>query len=113
MRLLKLVPAPFAGRAAVPLALLIAVAVTGCATGSDYQEASWYGDPQAVVEDDGLPPQAPPLRRTNSGPDDPTEPFSPNYGPPLPGDNSVSTSPTISANLPPSFRRQIASAVQY
>lgn len=36
--------------------------------------------PRAEIEDDGLPAQAPPLRKRASEPDDPTEPFSPNYG---------------------------------
>lgn len=32
------------------------------------------------MEDDGLPAQMPPARRQRAEPDDPTEPFSPNYG---------------------------------
>ena len=32
------------------------------------------------VEDDGVPVQSPPVRRARSEPDDPNEPFSPNYG---------------------------------
>jgi hypothetical protein len=36
--------------------------------------------PTVVIEDDGLPSQLPPLRRPVPEPDDPTEPFSPNYG---------------------------------
>ena len=32
------------------------------------------------IEDDGLEAQHPPMRRKTSEPDDPTEPFSPNYG---------------------------------
>lgn len=32
------------------------------------------------VEDDGLPTQVPPVRRARAVVDDPSEPFSPNYG---------------------------------
>lgn len=32
------------------------------------------------IEADGLPVQTPPLRRAREEPDDPSEPFSPNYG---------------------------------
>jgi len=32
------------------------------------------------IEDDGLPAQMPPARRQRTEPDDPREPFSPNYG---------------------------------
>lgn len=40
------------------------------------------GRPQPVIEDDGLPTQAAPRLRRNPEPDNPDEPFSPNYGPP-------------------------------
>ena len=33
------------------------------------------------LENDGLAVQAPPLKREHAEPDDPSEPFSPNYGP--------------------------------
>ncbi len=36
--------------------------------------------PQVEIEGDGLEGQRPPLRRTDETPDDPSEPFSPNYG---------------------------------
>lgn len=32
------------------------------------------------IEDDGLPAQIPPVRRNRTEPDNPREPFSPNYG---------------------------------
>lgn len=110
MRLSKRIPAPPARSAAVPVASLLAVLLAGCATGSEYQGASWY-DQQVAMEDDGLPPQAPPLHRTNTGPDDPREPFSPNYGPPIPVEKKSPSRPTIPADLPPTFRRQLASAI--
>lgn len=37
--------------------------------------------PPIELEDDGLAVQAPPQIRKNAEPDDPSEPFSPNYGP--------------------------------
>lgn len=37
--------------------------------------------PRVELEDDGLAVQAPPRVRKQSEPDDPSEPFSPNYGP--------------------------------
>ena len=44
--------------------------------------------PRIIVESDGLPRQHPPRRRHGPVVDDPTEPFSPNYGPePPPSSN--------------------------
>ncbi len=117
MRLSKCIPARRAvtlGRAVIPFGPVLALLLAGCASQSEYHEASWYSGagPQVVMEDDGLPAQTPPLRRTNTGPDDPSEPFSPNYGPPpLPGENRAPPAPALPADLPPAFRRQIATAV--
>jgi len=48
--------------------------------------------PKIEIEDDGLAVQSPPKVRRRIEPDDPSEPFSPNYGPaPLPGE--IKTSP--------------------
>ncbi len=38
------------------------------------------GPPSIDIEDDGLPAQTPPLAGRKSEPDDPREPYSPNYG---------------------------------
>ena len=38
--------------------------------------------PRVVMEKDGLPGQHPPRVQRHPGVDDPSEPFSPNYGPP-------------------------------
>jgi hypothetical protein len=83
---------------AIPLSRLIAIAasgllVTACAASkgaSDYQSyagappvrAAVATPPRPDLEADGLPAQAPPRRRANPLPVDPSEPFSPNYGPP-------------------------------
>lgn len=104
MRLSKCIPlrrVPAPGRAAIPFGAMLALLLAGCAGDSEYREASWYDDGRKVVmEDDGMPAQTPPLRRTKSVPDDPAEPFSPNYGPPaLPDD------------LPATFRRKVAGNV--
>jgi hypothetical protein len=76
-----------------PLFLLLALAVGGCAkSGAHTSEKSWNvgARPASVAETrrawvdreaDGLPTQTPPPRRESSDPDDPSEPFSPNYGP--------------------------------
>ena len=59
--------------------------------------------PKVVIEADGVPSQPPPLRRRMREPDDPTEPFSPNYGPapegaePEPAPVRETVSPTRSA----------------
>ncbi len=48
--------------------------------------------PKIEIEVDGIPAQQPPVRRRGRGPDDPREPFSPNYGPP-PRDGGAPMSP--------------------
>lgn len=80
---------------------------------------------QAVteVEDDGLPAQTPPSPRIRQIPDDPTEPFSRNYGGanpsavsgPLaePKEQPPANAPPaqIPGDLPPAFRKQLATAM--
>lgn len=97
-------------RAAKPLWALLAVLLAGCAGQSEYDEYSWYGGDRLAMEADGLPAQIPPLRRTKTERDDPTEPFSPNYGPPPPTEPKTPPIPTVPADLQPESRRQIASA---
>ncbi|MDX2257436.1 MAG: hypothetical protein NW205_00815 [Hyphomicrobiaceae bacterium] len=79
--------------------LAAALLVAGCATRrEDAPQPPWPGTPVAAVahaeypvggrlEDDGLPAQEAPPRRERPAPDDPSEPYSPNYGrsPPLAG----------------------------
>ncbi|MEM7776664.1 MAG: hypothetical protein AAF732_13720 [Pseudomonadota bacterium] len=75
--------------------LVCAVAVAGCAesryaashvTGPEPVRAHRVSMPVGMpskppeLEDDGLPVQLAPFRNTVRGDDDPTEPFSPNYG---------------------------------
>jgi len=117
MRLSKCIPAQRAaalGRAAILFGPVLALLLAGCAGQSQYQEASTYGGPQITMEDDGLPAQTPPLRRTKIGPDDPSEPFSPNYGPPpIPSEHRAPSAPVVPADLPSTSRRQVASAAGY
>jgi hypothetical protein len=74
---------------------LLAIALGGCFTARQphYQHQSYAGapahhqvavvvpSPKVAVEEDGLPSQHPPRVRRIAEPDDPREPFSPNYGP--------------------------------
>lgn len=84
----------------------ITLAMTACASDEEYRREAYgdqyaYADPRsrygtvrpqgqdgqpaqrkADVEDDGLPSQTPPLKSRRTEPDDPREPFSPNYGSP-------------------------------
>ena len=57
---------------------------SGYATGNPGRLAGMPPRPYVEVEDDGREAQLPPLRREHQLPDDPTEPFSPNYGAILP-----------------------------
>jgi hypothetical protein len=57
---------------------------SGCASGHQptYVQgpASEQTGQKVVMEDDGQPAQIAPARRIREQPDDPSEPFSPNYG---------------------------------
>jgi len=81
-----------------PAALLISLSLGACSSsaGPTTQWASWNplaiagptgglppaaaDRPQVEIEGDGLEGQRPPRRSSEKLPDDPTEPFSPNYG---------------------------------
>lgn len=93
MRLLSFVRArrPVARASALPAAVIAAITLAGCASDqSTYRETSYVGagvpPPTVAMEADGLPGQTPPLRRDRPETDDPSEPFSRNYGPPLRSD---------------------------
>jgi hypothetical protein len=86
------------GAGRVRLALVsasVALALGGCITAqgsSSYQsqagvppphpQVAVAGPPKSAIEGDGLPRQLPPRRRPYVEKDDPSEPFSPTYGPP-------------------------------
>ncbi|HML27596.1 MAG TPA: adhesin [Hyphomicrobium sp.] len=107
-----------------------ALSAGGCAnTNASYNSASAAPvayvaqGPSVQMESDGLPVQAAPAATIRQLPDDPSQPFSPNYG----GSNPASTIPSLptvkAANdvppvkpdipydLPPTFRRQLVAAV--
>ena len=83
---------------------------------------------QREIEDDGLPAQAAPRLRAKPEPDDPSQPFSPNYGRVMPARSASAGTvgnPTnagslsardgmasIPDDLPPAFRRQLADAAR-
>ena len=79
-------------RGVILVALLPAMIAGGCAEQPQYQQANWYaGGPRPVaaavpvpveMEDDGRPAQLPPRAEATRLPDDPREPWSPNYGGP-------------------------------
>lgn len=73
------------------LVALLLLPLAGCASnapdGAHVAQMSVAGPPQQVaaaqpidLEDDGLPAQTPPRLRRPHAADDPSEPFSPNYG---------------------------------
>lgn len=84
---------PSAASAVRVLLLLTTAALAGCATSqartydpptrvsaSARYEGPPNGAPAVEMEDDGLPVQPPPVARQGREPDDPSEPYSPNYG---------------------------------
>lgn len=93
-----------------PTALLICLALGACSTtGATTQPTSYYRaqvpgiaepmrshGPPVEIEDDGIEAQRPPRRRVHQMPDDPTQPYSPNYGsaPSVPDDDAYYPEPT-------------------
>jgi hypothetical protein len=72
-----------------PAALLISLALGACsAAGPATQSVSWSPTqeaagpplPRVEIEGDGMEGQRPPRRHASDIPDNPNEPFSPNYG---------------------------------
>jgi len=108
---------------AVAAAYLAGCAAVGNANYADAPAVAAYvaRAPGVEVEDDGLPSQTPPSTRIRQMPDDPTEPYSRNYGGPNPSASGTEPTgsahreavakPIIPADLPPAFRRQLAAAV--
>lgn len=80
------------------MALLLSLALGGCGSTGATQTGGLFSGPIPAlfagitaeperrpappieVEDDGIEAQRPPPLRMHSAPDDPTQPFSPNYG---------------------------------
>jgi hypothetical protein len=115
--------------AAPSFAIALAMCQAGCASGNavTYAKAPVVAAysaraPHVAVESDGLPSQPPPQMRIHQLPDDPTEPYSPNYGGPNPAavargpakaSSPVRTaSAAIPGDLPPDFRRRLVAEVE-
>lgn len=119
------------------LAVVAAAVAGGCAQNSHtatahdpsvaaptYQVAAGQSR-KADLEDDGREAQIPPMKKSRPEPDDPREPWSPNYGPQRPIARVEPVAPAASgsaglgavvrgqlpADLPAEFRRRLASAV--
>ena len=95
-------------------ALGIALSAAGCASDQERREDAYGHGQQAYnmrgpvapqreaepeVEDDGLPSQVPPPVKRAREPDDPREPYSPNYGAPA-RQAEVVLAPATTASLP-------------
>ena len=86
------------------------VVVGGCASSNSTTSQSYYrpshvaAAPPADVEGDGMAPQAPPPAGRAQQPDDPREPWSPNYG------SRPSRGPVVPAQSPAPVRPRIAAA---
>jgi hypothetical protein len=99
----------------VTAALLCAPWLAGCsstgatAPAGTVQTAAAEPRPRWVdVEEDGREPQVPPPRRERLDQDDPTEPFSPNYGS-APARAATAPHP-VPYDVSPGFARRLASA---
>lgn len=96
---------------AVRLGLVgVFVVVGGCASSNTttsqgyYRPAQVAAAPQPDVEGDGMAPQAPPPAGRAQQPDDPTQPWSPNYG------SQPLRRPVLTAPPPAPARPRIAAA---
>ena len=103
-----------------------AVLVAGCASdNSSYASspvvAGYVAQVDRVdIETDGLPSQVAPSQRIRQMPDDPAEPYSPNYGgvnpasrrpmPTADSQQAAASKPDLPDDLPAGFRRQLAQA---
>ena len=101
--------------------------LAGCASNQTTSSAQQVGANVRVaqvvteVEDDGLPAQVPPTQRVRQMPDDPSQPFSRNYGGPNPSASAAplaepasepeKPNPKIPDDLPPAFRQKLAAAM--
>lgn len=107
------------------MAALLAM-LGGCAS-EQHQSAAPYGRANITVahtidvEDDGLPAQSPPNKSARYAPDDPSEPYSRNYGGVNPSATGVPAAagpapqqhpvPDIPDDLPPAFRQKLVTAM--
>ena len=107
------------------LALLL-IAVSGCSSTKSYNVAAAApARVSAEMEDDGIPVQSHPPMRIRAVADDPSEPFSRNYGGPNPSTASFATpqgtaaaaaapaapQPPLPDDLPAAFRQELIAAL--
>ncbi len=107
------------------LALLL-VAVSGCSSTKSYDVAAAApARVSAEIEDDGIPVQSNPPTRIRAVVDDPSEPFSRNYGGPnlstassAPPQGTAAAAPApavpqppLPEDLPPAFRQELIAAL--
>lgn len=116
LRIGVLPPARVAGRASACLALALALA--GCSGKATETAEVWpWSTPPAKVaaavpppkpdlEEDGMEAQVAPPRAIREAPDDPSEPWSRNYGPP-----AATRRADVPQDLPPDFRRRLVASV--
>lgn len=107
------------------MAALLAV-LGGCAS-DQHQSSTSYGRANITVaqtidvEDDGLPAQSAPNKSVRYAPDDPSEPYSRNYGGVNPSATGVPAAagpapqrdpvPDVPDDLPPAFRQKLVTAM--
>ena len=96
--------------------LLLALASGGCSSSGRMHQQAWsaaHEQPQRVaaeasrkpdLEDDGVEAQVPPSPAIRLAPDDPSEPFSPNYGHPASAPAAAPSKPASQPQTPPSGR---------
>jgi hypothetical protein len=115
--------AEFRSKPVTGLLLLIALASGGCSTAQHTRQhaAITANEPQRVavetmrkpdLEDDGMEAQVPPPPSIRLAPDDPSEPFSPNYGQPATSPAAAPAKPATEPRPGPSRpgRSRFASA---
>ena len=95
--------------------LLLALASGGCSSTGRTQQQAWSAGGQPIqriasevsktdLEDDGMEAQVPPSPSIRLAPDDPSEPFSPNYGHPASAPGAVPAKPASQPQTPPAGR---------
>ena len=108
-------------------AAVVIASLGGCASNSANSTAQSAATNMRVaqtvtdVEDDGLPAQTPPTPRARQSPDDPTEPFSRNYGGTNPSASAAplvegpvehhAPNPNVPNDLPAAFRQKLIAAL--
>ena len=102
----------------IVVVLLPAMLAAGCAHQTPYQEPSYNAGgprpvaakPVAEMEDDGRPGQLPPRTEARQVRDDPTQPWSPNYGGPAQKPLRAHAPQTPPAVQPAAMARRVALA---